>query len=124
MKESIAYKKSLTLGTEIAMLCIKLKHKKEFNLSDQLLRSASSVGANIAEAIGAHTKKEFLCKVNIALKEARETEHWLKILQHSQVVHGDYTKYLILVNEIIKMLCKTSITTKNNLEKLKNAKLS
>ncbi|MBI4835626.1 MAG: four helix bundle protein [Candidatus Abawacabacteria bacterium] len=119
MKRSIAYEKSLLFGVEIAILCQRLKQKREFNFSDQLIRSANSIAANIAEAIGAHSKKEFLCKIDIALKEAHESEHWLKVLQNSQIVPGDYGHYLSLVHEVIKILCKTSITTKINLNKTK-----
>ena len=55
--------------------------KKEFVLSKQLLRSGTSVGANIAEAQQAQSRADFLSKINIALKEAAETEYWLRLLR-------------------------------------------
>ncbi len=113
---NIAYEKSLDFSVDIAILCYKLKQNHEFNFSDQLIRSANSTSANLAEAKGAHSKKEFLYKINIALKEAHESQNWLTVLQRSQVVPADYSPYLVAVEEIIKMLCKTSLTTKKNLQ--------
>ncbi len=57
------------------------KEKKEFILSKQLLRSGTSIGANIEEALGGSSKRDFKAKMNIAYKEARETKYWLKLLK-------------------------------------------
>ena len=59
--------------------------KKEFVLAKQVLRSGTSVGANIEEAIGAQSQKDFLSKISIAYKEARETKYWLNLLKHLNI---------------------------------------
>jgi four helix bundle protein len=58
--------------------------KKEFVLSKQVLRSGTSIGANIEEAIGGQSERDFLAKMAIALKESRETHYWLKLLRDSE----------------------------------------
>jgi len=57
--------------------------KKEYVLSKQLLRSGTSIGANIEEAIGGQSEKDFISKISIAYKETRETHYWLRLLQDS-----------------------------------------
>ncbi|MGN1456390.1 MAG: four helix bundle protein [Acutalibacteraceae bacterium] len=57
------------------------EQKKEFTLSKQLLRSGTSIGANITEAQQAQSKADFISKINIALKETSETKYWIKLLQ-------------------------------------------
>ena len=58
--------------------------KKEFVLSKQLLRCGTSIGANIEEAIGGHSEKDFFAKLTISYKEARETKYWINLLKASQ----------------------------------------
>ena len=57
--------------------------KKEYNLSKQLLRSGTSIGANIEEAIGGQSEKDFFAKLTIAYKEARETHYWIRLLEEN-----------------------------------------
>ena len=66
----------------------------EYVISRQLLRSATSIGANAEEANAAQTKKEFIQRMSIASKEARETRYWLRLLHKSQIVKYDYTEHL------------------------------
>lgn len=77
--------------------------KKEFVLSKQVLRSGTSIGANINEAIEAQSKADFIHKMSISLKEARETEYWLKLLTASGYIN-DSDNYLEELGEIIKIL--------------------
>lgn len=77
---------------------------KEYVLSKQLLRAATSVGANVEEAIGAFSKKDFTAKMGIALKEARETRYWLRLLDKSQIVLRNYENYLKEIESIINIL--------------------
>ena len=68
------------------MICFhieKLKKENEFIISKQILRSATSIGANVEEAIAAQSKKDFIHKMSIASKEARETKYWLRLLDKS-----------------------------------------
>lgn len=62
------------------------KEKKEFILSKQILRSGTSIGANIEEALGGSSKRDFKAKMNIAYKEARETKYWLKLMKDTDYI--------------------------------------
>lgn len=87
--------------------------RKEYVLSKQLLRSGTSVGANINEAIAGQSKRDFVHKLNIALKEARETNYWLNLLKDSECIN--LTEHETLnnkCNELVKMLSSIIITTK------------
>ena len=81
MKENIAREKALCFSVRIVNLHRYLrKEKKEFTLSDQVLRSGTSIGANISEAQFALSERDMLVKLQIALKEAAETMYWLELL--------------------------------------------
>ncbi|MFY8128932.1 MAG: four helix bundle protein [Chitinophagaceae bacterium] len=77
--------------------------QKEFVISKQLLKSATSIGANIEEANTIQTKKDFIAKMAIASKEARETKYWLKLFDNSQIVKDNYSSFLNEI-EFIKIL--------------------
>src|SRR5215213_989015 len=91
--------KILDLSFDFAIQIIELYkiliEQKEFVLSKQLLRSATSIGANVEEANAAQTKRDFIAKMSIASKEARETRYWLRLLDKSKLVNNlDYSSYL------------------------------
>lgn len=91
--------------------------KKEFVLSKQLLRSGTSVGANIEESIGGQSERDFLSKVSISYKEARETVYWLKLLHATDYLTEKEAKSLINdAEELCKILGKIQITTKSRME--------
>lgn len=74
-------------------------------MSAQMLRSGTSVGANLEEAKSAHTRREFACKLGIALREARETHYWLRLMQASEVASGPDVNALIdEANELVAIL--------------------
>ena len=75
-------------------------------LSKQLLRSATSIGANAEEAIAGQSRKDFISKMAIASKEARETRYWLRLLEKIKLVDIDYSGYLSNVEHIINILTK------------------
>ena len=76
--------KSKAFALEIIKVCNEIKHsKRESVLTNQLIRSGTSVGANIREAIYAHGKADFIAKLQIALKECSESEYWLELLEES-----------------------------------------
>ena len=88
--------------------------KKEFVLSKQILRSGTAIGANIEESIGGQSEKDFLSKISISYKEARETTYWLKLLQATDYLpQEDALSLLADVEEICKILGKIQITLKN-----------
>lgn len=88
--------------------------KKEFILSKQMLRSGTSIGANANEAISAQSKRDFVHKLSISLKEAHETKYWLNLLTDSDYLNPEQSAYaLAMCDEIIKMLSSIIITTKS-----------
>lgn len=94
MKESIIKNKSFEFSLQIIGLYKILQENKEFVMSKQLLRSATSIGANVNEALAGESKPDFLHKMAISSKEARETLYWLELLDKSQIISFDYTKYI------------------------------
>jgi len=93
-----------------------MKDQHEFVLSKQLLRSGTSIGANVEEATAAISKKDFAHKMSISSKEARETKYWLRLIQHSQIVETDVTELLKQVEELIRILTSIVKTAQNNLK--------
>ena len=89
--------------------------KKEYTLSKQLLRSGTSIGANIKEAIKGFSKKDFRFKLGIALKEASETEYWLELLYETEYISE---KQFLSMNddciELIKILTAILNSSKDN----------
>ena len=83
-KDNIIQNKSYAFAVKIVKVCKGLVDKKEFILSKQLLRSGTSIGANIEEAIGGQSKKDFFAKLTISYKEARETHYWIRLLADTQ----------------------------------------
>ena len=112
--DSIIAKKAYSFALEIIRLYKKLvADKKEFVLSKQILRSGTSIGANINEALAAQSKRDFVHKLSISLKEARETSYWLNLLKDSDFITShEFDKLNTACNEIIKILNSIIITTK------------
>ena len=82
-----------------------MREQKEFILSKQVVRSGTSIGANVEEAIAGQSKKDFISKMAISSKEARETNYWLRLLRDSQLCKDiDYTNLIDESEEIIKIL--------------------
>ncbi|KAF0128312.1 MAG: hypothetical protein FD155_3320 [Bacteroidetes bacterium] len=91
-----------------------IAEKKEYILSKQLLRSGTSIGANIEEAIGGVSDKDFLNKLGIAYKEARESIYWLKLLHATDyITKNEFESMYNDAEEICKILGKIQITAKN-----------
>ncbi|MFZ1808840.1 MAG: four helix bundle protein [Cyclobacteriaceae bacterium] len=104
MKESIVAEKSFAFALKVISLYKELIKENEYVMSKQILRSATSIGANIQEALAGVSRKDFSYKMSIASKEARETRYWLMLLDKSQYIKKDYTLYLIDIDELIKIL--------------------
>lgn len=102
--ENLILEKSFDFAISIIELYKQLKTNNEFILSKQILRSGTSIGANVEEAIGAFSKKDFTAKMGISLKETRETRYWLRLLNKSQLVSIRYEKYLEEIESIINIL--------------------
>lgn len=104
---------------EFALSIIKFyticKSQNEYILSKQILRCGTSIGANVEEAIAAQSKKDFISKLSIANKEARETKYWLKLYQSSNLVEIEIDSYLKEIESIINILTKIIKTSSENL---------
>ena len=115
-KENIIQKKTFDFSLQIIDLYKKLKENHEYEISKQLLRSATSIGANVEEASAGQTKRDFIAKMAIASKEARETKYWLRLLDKSQLVKLDYISYLKEIDDIINILTAIVKTSQKNIE--------
>ena len=111
-KKNVVLEKSFQLALKVIKLTTELSKVNRI-LADQILRSGTSVGANLNEAQAALTKKEFIAKVAIAAKEIRETKYWLMLLTESNLMKRD-VELEILVDDIIKIVTKIVKTSKEN----------
>ena len=117
MKDSILAIKSKEFAIKIINIYKYLcSDKKEFIMSKQLLRSGTSVGANIREAKFAQSMPDFISKMSVALKEISETQYWIELLMETGYLkHSESERLLEDSTEIIKMLHATVKTSKQNL---------
>ncbi len=118
-RQSIVGEKSLASAKRVAK-CYRflLDKKKETILSKQILRSGTSIGANIREGLFAQSRKDFISKMNIALKEAGETDYWLEIIYSADyLTEVEYKSLKKDTDELIKMLSSIVKTTKENTQK-------
>ncbi len=114
--KSIIGEKSLAFGKRIAKCYRYLRYsKREHILSDQLLRSGTSIGANVREGLYAQSRKDFISKLNIALKESAETEYWLDIIHVAEYLNDEeYNSLKTDKDERIRLLASIVKTTKTN----------
>ena len=95
----------------------------EYSLADQVLRSGTSIGANYEEACGAISQADYIAKISISLKEARETRFWLKLFRKTELIDNKLFNSLYDdCNSIINILGKTIRTAQAKNEKLKHSK--
>ena len=118
MSDNIIAGKSLEFAVRIVNLCKYLMNdKKEYILSKQLMRSGTSIGANVAEAQRGQSKADFIAKMSIALKEANETQYWLTLLFRTEYLNTRQYDSLTRDNqELISLLtaiCKTASMNKS-----------
>lgn len=115
MSKSIMLEKSKDFAVDIVQLCKKIReNEKEYVLTNQLLRSATSIGANIHESKYAQSTADFISKMKIALKECFETEYWLEILNRSDYIDDELYKSLQSVCGTIRRMLISSINTLQN----------
>ena len=106
--------KSLDFATQIVLFYEAFsKSKKDTTIAKQLLRSATSIGANINEAVYGNSKADFISKLHIALKETGESIYWLTLLSRTGLFDFDYSLLLSLAEEIKRMLIASLNTAKN-----------
>lgn len=116
-KKNIIHEKSLAFAIRIVKLTQFLsKEKNEFLLSKQVLRAGTSIGALVKESEYAQSKKDFISKLSIALKEAAETNYWLLILKETDYISvAQFDSIQKDTEEIIKLLTSIIISSKKNL---------
>jgi four helix bundle protein len=108
---NLIVKLSFEFAIEIIALYKELIKAREYVISKQMLRSATSIGANIEEAQAAQSYKDFISKMSIASKEARETKYWLKLLSKGKMTQVDLENYIDMIeaiNNILTSIVKTS----------------
>lgn len=112
-KENVIVEKSYAFALAIVQLYKQIVEKKEYVLSKQILRSGTSIGANLNEAISGESKRDFIHKLGIAVKEARESIYWLKLLKDSEyITNADFNTLNNSCDELIKILNSIILTTK------------
>jgi four helix bundle protein len=112
--DNVIESKSFSFAVRIVKLCRNLQSdNKEFVLSKQLLRSGTSIGANVAESQQAQSRADFISKLSIALKEAVETNYWLRLLYATDYLSStEYSSVITDCKELEKLLTAILKTTK------------
>ena len=112
MSKGILIETSLKFSAKIIKLQqYLLKQKKETIISKQIIRSATSIGANINEANYGSSKQDFIAKMHIALKECAETEYWIRLLKEAEYIESDYAVTLLSDCLSIKRMLISSLNT-------------
>jgi four helix bundle protein len=117
MKPNIIKDKSKSFAIRVINLYKHLSdNKKEYIISKQIMRSGTSIGANINEAICSISKKEFLAKMYIAYKEAAESQYWIELLKDTNYInHEEFNSLSKDCNELIKILSSITKSTKETI---------
>ncbi|BBO81354.1 four helix bundle protein [Desulfosarcina ovata subsp. sediminis] len=114
-KPNVIKEKSYQFAIDIVQLYKAMIKQNEFVLSKQIVRSGTSIGANVEEAIAAQSRRDFISKMSIASKEARESNYWLRLIRDTNLLKDVDLNYLISGSEeiirIITAIVKTSSTT-------------
>lgn len=122
-KDNIVQIKSYSFAVRIVKVYKHLsEHKKEFVLSRQLLRAGTSIGANIEEAIGAQSDKDFYAKMTIAYKETRETRYWIRLLTDTDFLTLEQNESLLKdIEELLKIIGSIQKTLRASIANTRNS---
>ena len=113
-KPNIIRDKSFQFALKIIELSQSLKEERNYEIANQIIRCGTSIGANVEEAQAAQSKKDFISKLSISSKEARETKYWLRLIKESKISNN---KLDVLINDcddlinILTKIVKTSAET-------------
>jgi len=117
-KQNIIKDKSYKFAIEIINTYKRMIEQNEYVLSKQLVKSGTSIGANVEEASAGQSKKDFISKMSISSKEARETNYWLRLLRDSKLCNSiDYSDLIKESEEIIKILTSIVKTSQKGFNK-------
>ena len=115
MKDSIVKNKSFAFSLKIIEIYKILKEDKEYDIARQILRSGTSIGANVVEALAGYSKKDFAAKMSIASKESRETQYWLMLIKESKITPISNIDALINdCEELIRIITSIVKTSQSN----------
>ncbi len=118
MKRSIVKEKSYSFALQIISVVCLLRSQREYEIARQLLRSGTGIGSNVEEALAGISRPDFVAKMGIASKEARETHYWLRLLRDSKILASDQIGSLILAaEELLRILTAIVKTTQNHRSK-------
>lgn len=120
MSKSIVKKKSYDFALRIIALSQYLRNENHFEMSRQLIKAGTSIGANVEEALAGQSKRDFVAKMAIASKEARETNYWLRLVRDAKIVDAKKCKSLIGESEELVKILTSIVKTGQNKLKTKN----
>jgi len=108
--DNIIVDKSFKFSLMVIKLYSELKKIKEFDIARQLLRSGTSIGANVKESLAAYSRKDFNYKMGIASREARETRYWMRLIQKSKIIEvpNEFFNEIDEINSILTSIVKTT----------------
>lgn len=114
MRQNLVQEKSFEFALLVIKIYKEMISQNEYVLSKQLLRSGTSIGANVEEALAGISKKDFIAKMSISSKEARESKYWLRLIEQSKIVELDVTEALAQITSLINILTKIVKTSQTN----------
>lgn len=121
MKSNIVKDKSYAFALRTIGLARWLKHQKEFEIAGQILQSGTAIGSNVEEALAGISRADFIAKMSITSKEARETHYWLRLLRDSKIVAD--SKISALENENLELIRVLTAIVKTSQTGTANSKL-
>ncbi len=121
-KDNVVQQKSYSFALRIIKLYKYLtEEKREFVISKQILRSGTSIGANVEESLGGSSDKDFIHKLTIAYKEARETRYWLRLLRESDYLTPEMSDSILdECDELLKIIGSIQSTMKKKTRRITN----
>jgi four helix bundle protein len=115
MRRNPVLEKSYALSLEVVRVYRAMVERREFVLSKQLVRAGTSIGANVEEALAAQSRRDFIAKMSIARKEARECNYWIRLLRDSDMMTDAEAERLLAGSvEMIRLLTAIIISTEQN----------
>lgn len=113
MKKNVIKEKSYKFALKIIQLSQKLNQSKQFVIAKQILKSGTSIGANVEEGMGGQSQKDFRAKFFIAYKEARESHYWLRLIRDGDIIEKQEAKNLIHDCHELKSILGSILVTMN-----------
>lgn len=115
-KDNVVQQKSYAFAVKIVNLCkVVISEKKEFVLSKQLMKSGTSIGANVEEAIGELSRRDFYAKLTISFKEARENHYWIRLLADTSYITSEQKNDLLAdCEELLRIIGSIQKTVRNS----------